>query len=271
MLYPCQRAWQACSFFVTFDVGNLSDYNFGMECVKESLVTSDNIKIAYNYFMCGHDCVLIIAHGWFMGKDSKAFWQMSLDFSKYFDVITFDFRGHCESSGEYTFGAKETEDLKAVVDFARKKYKKIFLIGFSLGSLISIDYCAKFEDIQKLIVVSAPIDFKFIENNVLSPNAFVPTLKKIELKRWFSIRFKLTFDKKPSPIRLIKKIKIPTFFIAGEKDPIIKVRHNEKLYMHANNPKSEYVYKNGKHAEDLYLENREDFITKCVDWFNNNQ
>ncbi len=241
-----------------------------MECVKENLITSDNIKIACNYFMCGHESVLVIAHGWFMGKDSKYFLQMSEDFSKYFDIISFDFRGHCESSGEYTFGAKETEDLKAVIEFAQKKYKKIFLIGFSLGSLISIDYCSKYKGVDKLIAVSAPIDFKFIENDFLSPNAFVPTIKKIELKRWFSVRCKLPFDKKPSPIRLVRKIKIPTFFIAGKNDPIIKFWHNEKLYKHANSPKLQYLYENGKHAEDIYLENREDFIQKCSDWLNLN-
>ena len=239
-----------------------------MEYVKENLITEDNIKIACNYFKNGHDRVLIIAHGWFMSKDAKAFMLMSEDFCKYFDVITFDFRGHCSSSGEYTFGAKETRDLKVVVDFAHKNYQKVFLIGFSLGSLISIDYCAKYKDIDKLIVVSAPIDFKFIENNFWSPNAVIPTFRKFELKRWFSIRCRLPFSRKPSPIRLVKKIKIPTYFIAGENDPIIKSWHNEKLFQHANYPKAEFVYKNGKHAEDIYLENRQNFINNCVDWFN---
>ncbi|MBR1680332.1 alpha/beta hydrolase [bacterium] len=239
-----------------------------MDYICENLKTSDNVKIACNCFRGGHDEVLIIAHGWFMSKNSKAFMQMSQDFCKYYDVITFDFRGHCDSSGLYTFGAEETKDLEAVVNFAAKKYSKIYLMGFSLGSLISINYCALNEKIKKLIVVSAPVNFKKIENNVLSPNAFIPTLKKFEFKRWISVRFKHPFAKKPEPINLVDKINIPIFFIAGEKDPIIRQWHNAELYEHANNPKSVLVFKNGKHAEDIYLENREIFVKNCVDWLN---
>ncbi len=239
-----------------------------MEYICKNLLTSDNINIACNHFDCGHDCVLIIAHGWFMSKDSNAFMQMSQDFCKYFDVISFDFRGHCKSSGLYTFGAEETKDLETVVNYASEKYNTIYIMGFSLGSLISINYCALNNKIEKLIVVSAPVNFDKIENNVLSPNAFIPTLKKFEIKRWTSIRFKLPFAKKPEPIKLVNKIKIPIFFIAGEKDPIIKQWHNKELYEHANNPKSVLVFKNGKHAEDLYLENKDIFIKSCVDWLN---
>ena len=239
-----------------------------MNYVCENLKTSDNVKIACNLFSDNRDTVIIIAHGWFMSKNSKAFLQISDDLAKFYDVISFDFRGHCDSSGLYTFGAEETKDLEAVVNFASKKYKTIYLMGFSLGSLISINYCALSNKIDKLIVVSAPVNFDKIENNVFSPNAFIPTLKKFELKRWTSIRFKLPFAKKPEPINLVDKINIPIFFIAGEKDPIIKQWHNSALYEHANNPKKILVFKNGKHAEDIYLENKELFIKCCVDWLN---
>lgn len=239
-----------------------------MEYVCENLKTSDGIKISCNYFDCGHDKVIIIAPGWFMSKNSKAFMQMSCDFCKYFDVITLDFRGHCESSGRYTFGAEETKDLEAVINFARKKYETIYLIGFSLGALISVNYCAHYDNISKLILVSAPVNFRKIENNIFSPNAFIPTFSKFEFKRWISIRFKLPFSPKPEPIKLIDKVKIPVFFIAGKKDPIIRIWHNTELYEKADEPKSVLVYKNGKHAEDIYLENREDFIKNCVEWIN---
>jgi alpha-beta hydrolase superfamily lysophospholipase len=235
------------------------------------LKTSDNIKIAYNHFQSGHDTVLIIAHGWFMSKDSKAFKQMSEEFSSYFDVICFDFRGHSKSSGFYTFGAEETNDLSSVVNFAKKNYNKIYLLGFSLGSLISINYCAKNSDIDKLIAVSAPVLFEKIENNVFSPNAFIPTLKKFELLRWLSIRFKSPFMKKPKPIKLIRKIKCPIFLIAGEKDPIIKTWHNKKLYNVAKEPKSELIINNGRHAEDLFLEQKDIFMPACINWLNSEE
>ncbi len=233
---------------------------------RNYILTQDKIKIAYNHYKSNFDNVLIVAHGWFMSKDSNAFKQICQSFNEYFDIISFDFRGHCSSSGLYTFGAEETNDLKAIVDFAKTQYKKIYLIGFSLGSLISIDYCAKYNNIDKLILVSAPTDFKKIENNIFSPNAFIPTLKKFEFKRWFSIRFTHPFKKKPIPIELISKIKIPLFFIAGENDPIIKVWHNQELFKTASTIKKELIIKGGKHAEDLFLEHKSLFMEECINW-----
>ncbi len=235
---------------------------------SDVLTTEDGVKIAYNHIKNGHEVVLVVAHGWFMSKDSKSFLEIAKSFADYFDVITFDFRGHCKSGGKYTFGHKETLDLSAVIDYAKQNYQHIYLMGFSLGSLISVDFCAKNSGVEKLVLVSAPTDFKKIENNVFSPNAFIPTLKKFEFKRWTSIKFTSPFKRKPVPLELINKIYIPIFFIAGENDPIIRVWHNHKLFEHANSLKKELVVKNGKHAEDIYLENRELFVKSCVDWLN---
>lgn len=237
-----------------------------MEIFSGFLDTSDDNKIAFNHYKSGFKEVLIIAHGWFMTKDSEAFSKMSEEFSKKFDVICFDFRGHGKSSGVYTFGAKETKDLSSVVEYAKEMYQKIYLIGFSLGSLISINYCAKHKNIDKLIVVSAPVLFEKIENNVFSPNAFIPTLKKFELTRWLSIRFVSPFLKKPKPIKLIKNVDIPIYLIAGEKDPVIKSWHNEKLFKVAKNPKKQIIIKQGRHAEDLFLEQKEIFVDECLKW-----
>ncbi|MFQ8626970.1 MAG: alpha/beta fold hydrolase [Candidatus Gastranaerophilaceae bacterium] len=61
--------------------------------MKNFLYTSDKIKLAVNHYQTGYDSVVILAHGWFMTKDSKAFLKCEM-FSEYFDVISFDFRGY---------------------------------------------------------------------------------------------------------------------------------------------------------------------------------
>lgn len=241
------------------------------EVLEGHVQTSDNVSIAYDVYKASHDEVVILAHGWFMTKNSNAFSQMAEDFSKYYDVIVLDFRGHGKSSGKYTFGSKEVEDIKPIINYAKQNYKKVYLIGFSLGSLISVDYCSKNNNVDKLILVSAPTDFDKIENNVFSPNAFVPTLRKFEYKRWTSIRFSLSSLKrnKIKPINEIKNIKIPTLFIAGENDPIIYKWHNSMLYdASITENKQAILIKKGKHAEDLYLEAPQTFIDTCVNWLN---
>ncbi len=235
---------------------------------KIFLKTSDGIKLALNHYKTNHNEVVIIVHGWFMTKDSNAFSNLAKDFSEYFDVITFDCRGHGKSSGFYTFTKKENIDLKTVIDYAKKQYEKINLIGFSLGGAIVLIHNALYNDTDKIIAVSAPSDFNKIENQMWKKEAWLPTLQKCEFRRWFSIRpslLYLTLHSKIKPIDIIKHVKAPTLFIAGTKDPTVHLWHTEKLYNEAVCEK-QFKIIDGIHAEDLYLQNPEEFIAICINW-----
>lgn len=232
-----------------------------------TLKTKDKIDIAINYYSNGHDEIVIVAPGWCMTKDSKAFCEISEMFSKNFDVISFDFRGHGKSGGMFTFTARELMDIDAVIRFVRKsKYKRIYLAGFSLGAAMSIIYTSKSRYIDKVIAVSAPTEFDKIENQMWKKEAWGETFKKFELDRFASIRPYPIPLKKINPIDVVGKIKVPTLFIAGEKDPTVHPWHTKELYEKATCPKEYKEYKNGCHAEDLFLHYREDFSKLCTEW-----
>lgn len=232
-----------------------------------TLKTKDKIDIAINYYSNGHDEIVIVAPGWCMTKDSNAFCEISEMFAKNFDVISFDFRGHGKSGGMFTFTAKELMDIDAVIRFVRKsKYKKIFLAGFSLGAAMSIIYASKSRYIDKVIAVSAPTEFDKIENQMWKKEAWGETFKKFELDRFASIRPYPIPLKKINPIDVVGKIKVPTLFIAGEKDPTVHPWHTKNLYEKATCPKEYKEYKDGCHAEDLFLHYQEDFSKLCTDW-----
>lgn len=231
--------------------------------------TSDNVDISINYYNNNFENVIIIAPGWCMTKDSKAFKKISDNFSKFFDVLCFDFRGHGKSRGFYTFTAKELNDLQVVVNFAKmKEYKKIFLIGFSLGASLVINFSAKNSDITKVIAVSPASDFSKIENQMWKKEAWAETFKKFELSRFLSVRPYPFPLKKEKTIDLIKEVKCPTLFIAGGKDPTVYAWHTEILYKEAICNKEYKLYPNGYHAEDLFLYYEDDFMNNCLNWLN---
>ncbi len=232
------------------------------------LTTKDNTRIAINYYNKNRDEVVIIAPGWCMTKDSKAFLEIAQEFNKKYDVISLDFRGHGKSKGFYTFSAKEILDLSCVVDFA-KKYQKIYLVGFSLGANICLIYAAQDKSISKVIAISPACDFNKIENQMHKKAAWGETIKKFELSRFLSIRPCVVPYKKIKPIDIIKKIEAPTLFVAGKKDPTVHFWHTEKLYQETICKKEFKIYKNGFHAEDLFLHYREDFTTTCYSWLSN--
>ena len=235
-----------------------------MEEIK--LRTKDNVEIAVNYYCNGLDSVLIIAPGWFMTKDSKSFTEMADTFSEYSDILSLDFRGHGRSSGFYTFTSKEVDDISAVIEFAKQKYNKIYLLGFSLGGALVLIAGSKFKYIDKIIAVSAPVSFEKIENQVWKKEAWLPTFQKCELKRWLSIRPSVFIGKKISPIEIIKDISCPTLFIAGEKDVTVCSWHTERLFKEAICQKKYILFENCYHAEDLFIQDKEKFIKSCVDW-----
>ena len=229
--------------------------------------TQDNVQIALNNYCNDKDEVVIIAPGWCMTKDSKAFKQISEMFVPKFDVITFDFRGHGKSGGFYTFSAKENLDLQAVLDFA-KNYKKIYLVGFSLGGAVVLIEAANNKRIHKVIAVSAPCDFDKIENFMWKKEAWGETFKKFELERFLSIRPGLIMHKKIRPIDVVDKIEVPTLFIAGKKDPTVYSWHTKQLCDKAICPKAFKLFENGFHAEDLYLHFKDEFSRICLEWLN---
>ena len=234
------------------------------------LTTYDNLKLAANRTATGHKDVIILVHGWFMSKDSKPFLDMAKALSKNFDVISIDCRGHGKSQGTYTFTQKECNDLNTVIKYAQNLYKNIFLIGLSLGAAIVLQQAVQnSEKIKKVIAVSPPSKFDKIENRFWHYNAWIPTIKKCELKTWFSVRAdikSLVAGKKTNPQEFVSSLKTPVLYIAGEKDPTVCPWHTKNLYDKTNCTKQLKIFKNGIHAEDLFLDNKEEFIKTCENW-----
>lgn len=228
--------------------------------------TSDGIKIAVNHFKRDKDQVLVIANGWTMSKDSKFIKEMSELFANSVDVISFDFRGHGKSSGLYTFTQKEPKDLKAIFNYAKTHYKKIYLIGFSLGGAISILYSAEETFLEKLIIVSAPHSiariryFKWLKDFLRNPFC------KYEFKKWAKLRpFPILWGKK-RPIDFVDKVSVPTLFIAGELDTIIPYEDTKSLFYKAQCEKEFILFRNCYHAEDLLHNEKEKFVKTCTQW-----
>lgn len=234
------------------------------------LQTNDNTKIAINYHNTNKESVIILVHGWFMCKDSKPFFELAQMLSSDFDVISMDCRGHGKSSGKYTFTVDEGEDLRTVVEFAKKTCKNIFLMGFSLGAALVLLHGAKDEEIKAIAAISPPSSFEKIENHFWHPNAWIPTLQKFEPSTWFSVRpdfYKLIFKPKTAPYEVIDQLKMPVLFVAGEKDPTVFPWHTEELFEKAKCQKYFEKIKDGLHAEDLFLHDKEAFINLCCEWF----
>lgn len=229
--------------------------------------TSDGVRIACNHYKRGHGTLVVLVHGWMMSKDSAVFRAMGSELAKNYDVAAIDLRGHGRSSGHFHFTTHEEKDVAAIVECFRPQYSQVYLIGFSLGAALVILHAAKVKNVDKIIAVSAPTDFKKVENQWFKPEAWVPTLQKGELWRAFGVRVGNLFARKPAAIDFVNAVApCPILLMAGAKDPTIFPWHAQAHYDAAAEPKHIEIFEHSEHAEDLWRNEPEKFMKVVRQW-----
>lgn len=237
------------------------------------LNTRDKQKISAVHYSRGFPKAVVLCHGFFNNKDVHLFKAMSLCLSEHYDVFAFDFRGHGKSSGLFSWTARESADLDAVLGQVRTfHYDSIGLIGFSLGAALSLSQAARDPDISTVIAVSAPFEFWEIDFHFWKPGMWDDLKLNLGYKgRGKGVRPGNLFENKVAAISIVDRISPrPVLFIHGEKDWLIKARHSQRLYDQARDPKRLLVIPGGGHAEMLYDEFPDLFMGECLSWLDAN-
>ncbi len=232
----------------------------------EYLINSTGIKISIRHNKRSADPVVIIAPGFFQSKETKTFKRLERDLSSSLDVISMDFRGHGKSGGLYTFSAEEADDLKAVIDYARKIYSKVGVLGFSYGGAIAMIEASRNKNIDSLVCVGTPMASEEVEFMWWTLDALKLGLKGLE--RGAGVRPGNPTLKKINAIDVVSGISpTPILFIHGEKDPTVGVRHSRMMHEKAGAPKEIKLFKQGSHAEEIYRQYPVEFIQTVTQWF----
>jgi pimeloyl-ACP methyl ester carboxylesterase len=234
------------------------------------LVTEDGKRIAFFHIKAGFSKVIIIAHGFFNNKDTFVFRAMADAFSREYDVIVFDFRGHGRSSDVFTWTAHEQKDLRAVMAYARQEeYLKIGVIGLSVGAVIALIEAASNRAIDSVIAVSSPADMGRIDHHFWEADMWNDLKLNLGIKgKGKGVRPGHPFGKKIRPLDIVEKISpVPVLFLHGERDWLIKPGHSQRLFDRAREPKALTIIKGGGHAERLFDVFPEQFMKICLDRF----
>jgi pimeloyl-ACP methyl ester carboxylesterase len=244
-----------------------------MNSADRGIKTADHHRIALNHLRTGHDEAIILAHGFYNNKDAYLFLKMAEEFSRHFDVISFDFRGHGKSSGLFSWTSNECADLKAIIDYAKNHpYKEIGLVGFSLGAAIGLIEAAQNPDVKTVIAVSAPYDFWKIDFCFWKRGMLDDLRLNVGMKgKGKFIRPGNPFLKKVRPVDIVGKLAPrPVLFLHGSEDWLIHSKHSEILYKNAKEPKRLILLEKLGHAETMFDQRPDLFMKTCIDWFNEN-
>lgn len=134
-----------------------------------------------------------------------------------YTVLTFDFRGYGESTGDKEFDRLDL-DLDAAVEFmaADLDHDEIYIVGASMGGTAALVTAARKPAIDGVFAVSALSDFRYLE-----------------------------------PLDVIPLVEVPIAFVVAEDD-VAAARSLEELYTAATQPKSQHVYEGDEHGMALF-------------------
>ena len=223
----------------------------------------DGTWVACDVYDKGRPRVLLISPGFLQHKRSAGIRELTQALQHDYDVIGLDYRGTGESSGWYAYTARETKDLHAVLQFAKRRWPKVGVVGVSLGAAIALNELAAHpEEAQSLVTISAPMAFDAMEKDV-SPTARFTALTEAS----WSIRSDNPFLPKRDPIDQIGRLTIPVLFIHGGQDHVIFERHSRQLYERAAGPKRLLLFPTAGHAHELILAHLDECARAIREWF----
>jgi pimeloyl-ACP methyl ester carboxylesterase len=159
---------------------------------------------------------VILAH--MRPADQSSWFPFATELAKTgeFTVLTFDFRGYGESTGEKQFDRIDT-DLEAAYEYMRDVLglEQIYLVGASMGGTASLVVAAR-EQVAGVISISSPGQF--------------PPLDAVET---------------------VDAIRAPKLFITAEDD-VPAFRSQEEFWEASTEPKVQQIYDGDEHGTALF-------------------
>ncbi len=145
----------------------------------------------YHSFIDNSTEPLVFIHG--VGLSHKM-WDSQIALLNNYSTITYDLLGH----GKTPYNKEEItlNDFSNQLDYLLKflKIDKINLVGFSLGSLIALDFASKFQDKLKSLTLIGTTYKRTEEQRALVIERFEQAklnkpISKQALKRWFTDKY----------------------------------------------------------------------------------
>jgi len=145
----------------------------------------------YYSFIDNKTTPLVFIHG--VGLNHQM-WEPQVQCLKEYSIITYDLLGHGKTpynKEEITFNDFSNQ-LSSLLEFL--KIDKINLVGFSLGSLIALDFASKFENKLKTLTVIGTTYKRTNDERALVIDRFNQAklnkpISNQALKRWFSDKY----------------------------------------------------------------------------------
>lgn len=197
---------------------------------------------------------VILLHGFTGSKEMMygyAYWYVRNGFR----VLAPDFRCQGESEGDYIgLGATDSVDLCGWIDLImqRDPEARIVLHGISMGASTALILTGMEEvppSVKAVISDCAYTDAYSMFREKIGSWFHLPAFPVVDSAR-LMIRLRAGYDlKEASPLKAVKRSRVPTLFIHGREDRMIPVEMCEELYEEAACEKDLMIAEGAGHAQ----------------------
>ena len=217
---------------------------------------------------------ILMVHGFAGGVYDFENLQHELENVSNFDVYSFTLPGH-----DGVFDEKITYDLwiekaeQQIEYLINKGYKKIYIVGHSMGGVISTYLTTKYKEVKKLVLAAPAFEyFGYVhgklnyENLIHTPTQIIKQYGvRLTLNRAFKLPFNCIGELKKLVIKYhdcVEKINVPTLIIWGDEDNIVPKKSIEYLEETIKYNKKIIYVKGSTH--NLFKEDVENKLTKEI-------
>lgn len=216
---------------------------------------------------------ILVIHGFGGGIYDEEYLINRLQLIKKYDVFAFTLPGH-EGIKSLMKEDKWIEKTEEIINFLiRNGYKKIYVIGHSMGGVLAARLASKYTEVKKLVLLAAAfryLEFKDDEVNVVKSITKLPGLAK-EYKDEFVSRM----QKMPLPsikefmntVRhnedSLKNIYVKTLIIQGTSDNLVPQETADFIYDLIPTDEKEVLMCEGVN-HDIFRSNKKEQITKEI-------
>lgn len=218
---------------------------------------------------------VLLVHGFAGGVYDAEYLDHRLELISNYDVFTFTLPGHDGDTSNKIKGADWIKKAESEVEYLiNNGYKKIYVIGHSMGGVIATYLASKYKEIKKLVLVAPAFRFISFEDGSFKPiSAIKKTPKLLEQYGTKLIASRMTKLPTNAVIEFInlvhkyqnvtKQITIPTLIFRGTEDQVVPQQSVEHVYNTINTKKKKIILLEGI-THDVFRENKKEETTNLL-------
>ena len=170
----------------------------------------------------GNKNLLLMVHGFSGYPENLSYLAKKIHAELKYSIKIPRLKGHKKPLEEFkdTTGEEWIEQLKKIIKENEKKYEQIYLLGFSMGTLLATILVSEYNLFEKLILVAPPFKFPFKKEILLGLAPYFKPFKKYHYKR---------VDENNGNYNLNDESMRRKYPVVHEKDPIESIIEFNKI------------------------------------------